>query len=134
MKIEIVATQGKFNFRSVLIQMSWKGLFDSREFLNNIRSYNAAFAFASLGAQMAPPPGFGPYCFRIHGQIYHRTGGLHPPDGETGQYGQLYILDGSDALSVRAERNPALSRQTLATDGKRIDHLKLRIDIFLSSK
>ena len=31
-----------------------------------IRTYNSSFAFASMGAMMAPPPGHGPYCFRIH--------------------------------------------------------------------
>jgi hypothetical protein len=41
-------------------------------FIENIRSYNSALAFASMGASIASPPGYGPYCFRIHGQIYHR--------------------------------------------------------------
>lgn len=70
-------------------------LFVNQAFLKDIRIYNNLFAFASLGAQISPLPGFGPYCFRIHGQIYHRSGNLHPQDGNTRKYGQVYILDGT---------------------------------------
>lgn len=46
----------------------------SKNFHENIRSINSALGFASMGANIATPPGYGPYCFRINGQIYHRTG------------------------------------------------------------
>ena len=74
-------------------------LFQNAHFLKNIRMYNSAFAFASLGAQIEQPARFGPYCFRIHGQIYHRSGTLHPPDGKQPTYGQVYILEGEQAHS-----------------------------------
>ncbi|GBO43652.1 hypothetical protein AVEN_220746-1 [Araneus ventricosus] len=35
---------------------------------------------ASMGEQIAPSIGRGAYCFRIHGQIYHRTSHLHPDE------------------------------------------------------
>ncbi|GBM83328.1 hypothetical protein AVEN_184159-1 [Araneus ventricosus] len=35
---------------------------------------------ASMGAQIVPSTGRGAYCFRIHGQIYHRTSCLHPTE------------------------------------------------------
>ena len=76
---------------------------DSKNFMNNIRSYNSALAFASMGAQIKPPPGFGPYCFRIHGQIYHSTSALHPADGDSPQFAQIYILDSEEALSQRMQ-------------------------------
>ena len=63
---------------------------------------------------MAPPPGFGPYCFQIQGQIYHRTGSLHPQDGQSRQYGQVYILDGAEAPKLRSEQAPALSREIMS--------------------
>ena len=45
-----------------------------RNFKTNIRSsYNLALSFASMGAQVSEPPGYGPYCFRVYGQIYHQT-------------------------------------------------------------
>ena len=43
----------------------------------------------------------GPYCFRIHGQIYHRTGCLHPADGNNYRYLQVYILEGDQAVTSR---------------------------------
>ncbi len=39
---------------------------EGRNFRENIRSYNSTFEFASMRAQIDLPPGFGPYCFRIH--------------------------------------------------------------------
>ncbi|CAF3164760.1 unnamed protein product [Rotaria sp. Silwood2] len=71
---------------------------ESKTFPENIRSYNSALAFASMGAQIDLSQGYGPYCFRIHGQIYHRIGPLHPDPGLRPQFGQLYILDSSLAL------------------------------------
>ncbi|UYV69181.1 hypothetical protein LAZ67_6002683 [Cordylochernes scorpioides] len=52
----------------------------SMNFMENIRSVNSALAFASMGANLVPPPGYGPYCFRINGQIYHRSATMAPKD------------------------------------------------------
>ena len=73
----------------------------SKNFLEHIRSFNSSLAFASTGASMASPPGFGPYCFRIHGQIYHRAGVLHPDEGAPRKYAQLFILDDEMASRQR---------------------------------
>uniref|UniRef100_A0A7I4XXQ7 ATP-dependent DNA helicase n=1 Tax=Haemonchus contortus TaxID=6289 RepID=A0A7I4XXQ7_HAECO len=78
---------------------------DSKEFREHIRNYNSAFAFASIGAQLDTPRS-GPYCFRIHGQIYHRIGPARPEEGQPPRYGQVYILDTSMAADERAG-NPA---------------------------
>ena len=53
----------------------------AKNFRQHIRQYNSAFAFASLGANIDKITTRGPYCFCIHGQIYHRNGCLHPADG-----------------------------------------------------
>ncbi|OXA63973.1 hypothetical protein Fcan01_00555 [Folsomia candida] len=55
----------------------------------NIRSINSALAFASMGANIAP------------GQIYHRTGSLHPTNGDQRKCAQLYILDPDEACDQR---------------------------------
>ena len=88
-----------------------KDLFVNRDelannFKTNIRHFNSAMAFASIGAQLVTPPGIGPYCYRIHGQLYHSTGTLHPPQDGNGkrQYGQLYILEGDQAVTERLAR------------------------------
>ena len=44
----------------------------AKQFRFKIRVCNNAFAFASFGANIAPPPGVGPPTFRICGQIFHR--------------------------------------------------------------
>ncbi|EFX64386.1 hypothetical protein DAPPUDRAFT_334251 [Daphnia pulex] len=50
----------------------------SKQFMKQIRNYNSAHAFASLGVNQSPPPNRGPYCYRIHGQIYHQITPLGP--------------------------------------------------------
>lgn len=70
-------------------------------FLENTRSFNSALAMASMGAQVDVPNGRGPYCSRIHGQVYHRIGALHPNQGQRRQYGQIYILDTEMAARQR---------------------------------
>ncbi|KAK6026601.1 hypothetical protein OSTOST_07420 [Ostertagia ostertagi] len=72
-----------------------------KNFHENIRSFNSALAMASMGAQVDALQGRGPYCYRIHGQIYHRLGPLHPRVGEPRQYGQIYILDTELAAQQR---------------------------------
>lgn len=67
----------------------------ANNFKTNIRKYNSAFAFASFGAQTTVPLG------QIHGQIYHYTNTLHPSDEQTPVYGQLYIIEGEQAVSTR---------------------------------
>ncbi|KAK3821918.1 MAG: hypothetical protein J3Q66DRAFT_262797, partial [Benniella sp.] len=49
----------------------------SRQFLSEIRTFNNAFAFTSLGCKMAPPPhGKGPSMYCIQGGLYHRMGSI----------------------------------------------------------
>ena len=76
---------------------------EGRHFGENIRVYNSCLAFASMGANIQLPPGYGPYCYRIHGQIYHWSGPLHPGKEHRRQYSQLYILEGSQAVEERLQ-------------------------------
>ncbi|XP_057375160.1 uncharacterized protein LOC130696096 [Daphnia carinata] len=79
----------------------------SPHFLKMIRNYNNALAFASMGAQIDSPPGRGPYCFRIHGQIYHDTTSVeYQHEDSAPKYAQLYFIDSSQANEFRAS-NPA---------------------------
>jgi len=72
---------------------------DSKNFMENIYSINSSFA--SMGANIASPSGYGPYCFRIHRQVYHLTGTLHSLDGVFQKFAQLYILDMVEVTSKR---------------------------------
>lgn len=78
----------------------------ARNFQKNIRQFNSSFAMASMGAQLDVPRGRGPYCFKIHGQVYHFAGPLHPDPGQRPAFGQIYILDTDQATDERLG-NPA---------------------------
>lgn len=86
-----------------------------REFLENIRQYNTAFAFTSLGVKQdhAVNRGVGPYVFRIHGELCHRAGSLLPEPGQSPSYAQLYIHDPRAASRYRASRNGNVREDTL---------------------
>jgi hypothetical protein len=72
----------------------------SKHFMKQIRNYNSAHAFATMGPNYSPPQGRGPYCVRIHGQIYHQT----TPLGQTAnpKYSDLYFFDSAQATDFRA--------------------------------
>ncbi|GBN05182.1 hypothetical protein AVEN_122470-1, partial [Araneus ventricosus] len=67
--------------------------------------YNSALAFASMGAQIKPARGTGPYCYRLRGQVYHRVSPLYASDQHKESYGQLYIFDSLEATEKRLSNN-----------------------------
>jgi hypothetical protein len=76
----------------------------SAVFMDNIRAYNSSIAFASFGAKLSLPVGTGPYCFRIHGQIYHRTSSSAVPiGGEKPKFSQYYVLDSTEMMNEKQE-------------------------------
>ncbi|KAF8841619.1 hypothetical protein BDN67DRAFT_900978, partial [Paxillus ammoniavirescens] len=87
----------------------------SREFLDNICQYNAAFAFTSLGVKQdhAVNQGNGPYVFRIHGELCHCAGSLLEVPGQHPSYAQLYIHDPQAALGYCCCRNENLCPATM---------------------
>lgn len=76
-----------------------------KEFRVNIRGYNNAMAFASLGAQIneRSTRGWGLYTFRVHGSIYHNIGALMPDEGSDGlpRFTQLYFYDTDHEIQNR---------------------------------
>ncbi|THH29066.1 hypothetical protein EUX98_g5120 [Antrodiella citrinella] len=87
----------------------------SKDFREQIRQYNAALAFTSLGVQIdrSVLDGHGPYVFRIHGELCHRIGSLLPSENEQPVYAQLYIHDPRDALQQRLSNNTNLRADTM---------------------
>jgi len=84
---------------------------EGRNFRENIRQYNAALSFTSLGAQIDDSVnrgGGGPPVFKIHGELHHQIGSLLPPHGKTPVYAQLYVIDSREALDHRMRRNGGL--------------------------
>ena len=83
----------------------------SESFKKNIRQYNAAFAFASLGVKvdLAVTNAPGPYCFCINGELHHLSGSLLPENGENESYAQIYIHDPAMQLGMRQRLNGNLN-------------------------
>ncbi|XP_043463725.1 eukaryotic translation initiation factor 5B-like [Leptopilina heterotoma] len=94
-----------------------KELFDgthkeSKHFHDRIRSYNNSFAFASFNANLVNfnnrRPG--PFCFKIHGQIYYQINtSLYPSDNDNPFFGQLFIVDQNEATQLRCDQSNLLN-------------------------
>ena len=82
----------------------------SKTFRQNIRPYNAAFAFTSLGVKIdhAVTNAPGPYSFRIHGALHHHAGALLPQENQPVCYAQIYIHDDVTQVDMRMANNPQL--------------------------
>ena len=78
---------------------------DHKNFKANIRSYNSALSFASMGANVEQFTR-GVYFFKVHGQVYHNTYNINPLENTNRRYSQLYVIDTNDATDLRS-RNPA---------------------------
>ena len=101
-----VSLQPLLDFPDELHRLLCEATPQAKLFRRNIRIYNNAFSFASLSANIQPPPGNGPPCFRIYGQLFHRYGALFPDENQAPNYSQLYIVEPATALNFRMQ-NPA---------------------------
>ncbi|RWS20004.1 uncharacterized protein B4U80_07696 [Leptotrombidium deliense] len=82
----------------------------SNDYLQNIRIYNNAFAFASFNAKNEDIAGRGPYCMRIRGQPYKMaTTSLYAASNP--RYGQIYIYDDNETINFR--QNSKLNNEIL---------------------
>lgn len=73
----------------------------SKNYFENIRQYNSAFAMISSEAQVADTILHGVYHFKIHDVFYHRAGSLSVPYGDSPRYAQLYFYDTDTAVTHR---------------------------------
>lgn len=73
----------------------------SKQFLQNIRTYNNMFCFTSMGRRIdrTVNKGGGPPIFRINGQNCHYMGSLLPVEGKSPHFAQLYIYDTSNEIT-----------------------------------
>ena len=89
---------------------------DGKEFRTNIRQYNMALAFTSLGVTEDKLVNRrGGWVFRVQGELCHLLGSLRPNDGKPPSYAQLYIYDAQLALAHRMTRNNNLRERTMKT-------------------
>ncbi|EFP05098.1 hypothetical protein CRE_20673, partial [Caenorhabditis remanei] len=82
-------------------QNLWK---ESKNFIENIRQYNNSLAMACMKADVQLPTG-GPYCYRIHKQVYHLIGDFHPGIGKPRNFAQVFIMDTEQAAAELAGRD-----------------------------
>lgn len=73
----------------------------SKNYFENIRSYNSAFAMISSEAKIDERVAQGVYHFKIHDTFYHRAGPLTSQYGSSPSYAQLYFYDVDTALNYR---------------------------------
>ncbi|GBL91635.1 hypothetical protein AVEN_23680-1 [Araneus ventricosus] len=59
-----------------------------------------------MGTKVVDFSGGGPYVFKVHGQIRHRTSRIQSVNGQAPQYAQLYVIDSTQATKIRVN-NPA---------------------------
>jgi len=71
----------------------------------------------SVGCDLLPMEGGGPYVFKVHGFLSHWAGSLLPAPNQPPVYAQLYIYDPDDALTYCMDNphNVSLDR-TIMTD------------------
>ena len=85
-----------------------------KHFQENIRSYNNAMSFTSLGAKLDRAiidimNAAGVYIFRILSDLHHSMGSLLPPPGERPRFAQVYMFDfAQEQLQFRHETHPNL--------------------------
>jgi hypothetical protein len=80
----------------------------AKKFHENIRRYNNALAFTSVGQDAykrlqtdnSVNDGHGPWLYKIKGELYHVTGTLPPSPGQTQMYSKLYIHDPEHCLEL----------------------------------
>jgi len=87
---------------------------DSKNFRENIRSYNSMFSFTSTGGVVDKEinKGHGPYVFRMHGQNYHHIGTLLPEEGSKPRWAQLYIYDTENEVQNRIDASRSNNGKT----------------------
>ena len=85
-----------------------------KEYRRNIRHYNNMFGFTSMGAKLdsSVNDGGGPYCYRIHGEVYHKIGALLPEHGKQPLFAQLYIYDTENEIDNRVKAFCPNSKET----------------------
>ncbi|CAN6826533.1 unnamed protein product, partial [Brassica oleracea] len=78
------------------------------------------FSFTSLGGKVekSVAKGPGPQMFQLHGENYHLTGSLIPPEGDYAKFGQLYIVDTENEVENRSN---ALSKSKKTSSKKKGD-------------
>ena len=104
----------------------------SRLFRQNIRMYNSALSFTSLGVKIDQQitGTSGVYNFRIHGEMYHRIGTLLPNSEDQPSFAQIYIYDTDHEIRNRLNVIPGLDSSILADLQQMLHEINPYVNIF----
>ncbi|XP_070677722.1 uncharacterized protein [Malus domestica] len=89
---------------------------EGRHFRQNIRAYNHAFSFTSMGVHVDERiniSGRGIYTFRAQGALYHKIGGLLPHEGNRPRFLQAYIYDTEHEVENQMCESEVLDRRVV---------------------
>ncbi|CAG8745237.1 12057_t:CDS:2, partial [Cetraspora pellucida] len=88
----------------------------ARSFQHNIRMYNSALSFTSIGANIdnQVTETSDVYTFRIYGEVYHRIDAFSFDPESQPQFAQIYIYDTDHELQNRINIMPGLDSTILA--------------------
>ena len=96
---------------------------ESRQFRENSRTYNNAFAFLSFGQDCFNQViGRGSPVVQVHGTVYHMAGQLFPNDPDNARFSQVYFYDHGEAVRHRHQQRPHEMREST------IDALQTMLD------
>ena len=91
----------------------------SKNFIDNIRGFNNALAFASMGAHVDDSilQGRRIYTFKVHCNVYHNIGPMMPSEvaDQNPQFAQLYFYDTEHELKNRLHHISHLDVEILGT-------------------
>ncbi len=93
-----------------------KNLLKNKDFQDNIRGYNGALSFTSLGVELDEKYSnnrTGTYTFRIHGSVFHRIGSLFPTNNSKPKFQQILFHDTDNELDNRLFNFNGLDRNVL---------------------
>jgi hypothetical protein len=78
-----------------------KELFEDKSFFPLIRKYNTLPSFASMGCNKTKFETHGPYCFKIHGNVYTQINqSATTAEGKLPRNGQIYFVDSDELKSA----------------------------------
>lgn len=107
-----------------------------RYFQENIRQYNAALTFTSMGCvqDTRAISNHGPHSFQVHGEVYHLQGPLESDSNATARYAQLFFHNPAYATDLRHQRNPELDREVLGDFSQMLEDVNPYVGMYRTAR
>lgn len=108
----------------------------SKNYFDNIRNYNSAFAMVSSEANISDVVSHGVYHFKIHNVFYHRNGPLTAAAGRDPMYAQLYFydVDIANEFRMRQRSNESCDRVLMNNISRELNRINPFVQSFFTMK